>query len=148
MSTRRAAMIAAISALAGLVVGVFAASWYWLDFNGQFMTSGLVVRTQADILTKVSVLELMRAGRPEDAIKLQEALLDGDLIGAGALVRDGYKFNANARRAVALERQARKLSGYEPTDPTVRAAVKEAFRLLPAGADAGDAQPGAAGDAR
>jgi hypothetical protein len=89
MSTRRVAMIAAISALAGLVVGAVSASWYWFDSNGQFMTSNLVLGTQADILAKVSVLEHMRAGRFEHATKLLETLLDGDLIGAGALARQG-----------------------------------------------------------
>ena len=69
--------------------------------------------------SKVSVLERLRAGRSEDATKLLETLLDGDLIGAGALARDGHNFNANARRAVALEIQARKVSGYEPADPNV-----------------------------
>jgi hypothetical protein len=144
MSTRGVAMIAAISALVGLVVGGLGASWYWLDSNAQFMTSGLVLRTQADIITKVSVLEHIRAGRPEDATKLLETLLDGDLIAAGALARDGRKFNANARRAVALELRAREVSGYQPTDPSVRAAAQEAFRLLAAGVDGSGVQPGAA----
>ena len=148
MTTRRFAMIAAISALGGLVGGAFGASWYWQNFYTQFMTSNLVLRTQADIITRVSVLEHIRAGRPENATKLLETLVDGDLIGAGALARDGHKFNANARRAVALELRARKVSGYEPTDPTVRAGVQEAFRLLHASADAVGAQPDAAGDAQ
>ena len=73
--------------------------------------------------------------------------MEGDLIGAGALARAGYKFSANARRAAALELRERKLSGYEPADPTVRAAVQEAIRLLPT-ADVGGAQAIAAGDAR
>jgi|SRR6267142_2405118 len=148
MSTRRIAAIAAISALVGLVVGAFAASRYWLDFNAQFMTSGLVLKTQADLVTRVFVLEHLRASRSEDATKLLEALLDGDLISAGALARDGHKFSASARRAVAVELRARQMSGYEPADPNVRAAVQEAFRLLPEGVGAGGAQPGAAGDAR
>ena len=131
-----------------LVVGGLGASWYWLDSNAQFMTSGLVLRTQADIITKVSVLEQIRAGRPEDATKLLETLLDGDLIAAGALARDGRKFNANARRAVALELRAREVSGYQPGDPSVRVAAQEAFRLLATRIDGGGVQPGAAGDAR
>jgi hypothetical protein len=148
MSTRRIAAIAAISALVGLVVGAFAASRYWLDFNAQFMTSGLVMRTQADLVTRVLVLRQIRAGRSGDATKLLEVLLDGDLISAGALARDGHKFDANVRRAVALELRAREMSGYEPADPNVRAAVQEAFRLLPEGVGASGGQPGAAGDAR
>ena len=98
MSTRRVATIAVVSSLAGLVVGACGASWYWLGFNGKFMASSLVLRTQADIIAKVSVLEHMRAGRTEEAAKLQEILLDGDLVIAGALARDGNGFNANARR--------------------------------------------------
>jgi hypothetical protein len=119
-------------ALVSLVVGVVGASWFWLNFNAQFTNYGFVVRTEADIVTKVAVLEHIRAGRIADATNLLETLLDGDLIGAGALARDGAKFNANTRRAAALEYQARAKSGYAPTDEGVRSAVQEAFRLLPA----------------
>jgi hypothetical protein len=145
MSTRRIATIAVISALLGLVVGAFAAYQYLLDFNAQFMSSGLVLKTQADLVTRVSVLEHLRAGRSEDAAKLLEALLDGDLISAGALARDGHKFSANTHRAVGLELRARKISGYQPADPNVREAVQEAFRLLPQGIGGTAAQPGAVG---
>jgi len=79
---------------------------------------------------------------------LLETLRDGDLIGAGARARDGAQFNSNARRAVELERRARLVSGYQSPNPTVRAAVQEAFRLIPEAADKTGAQPGAAGDAR
>jgi len=148
MSKRATVLIAATSGVLGVILGLAGASWYWLNFNTGFMTSGLVLRTQADLIAKESVLERLRAGRPEDATKLLETFLDGDLIGAGALARDGHKFNANARRAVALEFEARRVSGYEPSDPSVRAAVHEAFLLVPAAVDADRAQPGATGDAR
>ena len=148
MSTRATFLIAIAAATLGLVLGLVGASWYWLNFNSGFMTSSLVSRTQADLVTKELVLERLRAGRAEDATKLLETFLDGDLIGAGALARDGHKFNANARRAVVRELEARRLSVYEPSDPNVRAAVQEAFRLVPAGADAERTQPRAAGDAR
>ena len=141
MTKRRVALIVGISALVGLVVGAAAASWFWVGFNAQFMNSGLALRTQADVIEKVIVLEHIRAHRPADASKLLETLLDGDLITAEALARDGHKFNVNFSRAVALELHARKQSGYEADDPTVRAAVREAFRLLTSGVDAGGAQP-------
>ena len=148
MSKRRVILIACISAFVGIVVGAVCASQYWLNFNTGFMTSGLVLRTQADIIAKVAVLEHIRAGRLEEGTVLLETLLDGDLIGAGALARDGAQFNSNARRAVELERRARLVSGYQSPNPTVRAAVQEAFRLIPEAADKTGAQPGAAGDAR
>ena len=143
MKKRWSAFIALIS----LVVGVAGASWYWLNFNAQFTNHSLAVRTEADIVTKVAVLEHIRAGRIKDATNLLETLLDGDLITAGALAQDGTKFNANTRRAVGLEYQARVASGYEPADQNVRNTVQEAFRLLPAAADSAAAQPTAPGDA-
>jgi hypothetical protein len=116
MKKRWVALIAVLS----LVLGAGCASWYWLNFNAQFNNHGFVVRTQADIVTKVAVLEHLRAGRVSDATNLLETLLDGDLIGAGALARDGTKFNANTGHAVMLESKARVGSGYRPTDENVQ----------------------------
>jgi hypothetical protein len=140
MSTCRVTIIAALSALAGVAIGAFGASWYWTDFYARFMTYGLVARTEADIVSRVSVLEHMRAGRTEHATNLLEVLLDGDLIGAGALARDRHEFSANTRRAVALERRARQASGYEPADPNVRTAVHEALHLLSPSSGEGSGQ--------
>lgn len=143
MKKRGAVLIALVS----LVVGVAGASWFWLNFNAQFTNHGLAARTEADIVTKVAVMEHIRGGRIKDATNLLEILLDGDFITAGALAKNGTKFNANTRRAVELEYQARAASGYEPTAQNVRNAVQEAFRLLPATADSAAAQPTAPGDA-
>lgn len=138
----------ALIGLVSLVVGVAGASWFWLNFNAQFTNHGLAVRTGADIVTRVAVLEHIRAGRIKDATSLLETLLDGNLITAGALAQDGTKFNANIGRAVGLEYQARVASGYEPADQNVRNAVEDAFRLLPAAAaSSAAAQPTAPGDA-
>ncbi len=131
----------ALIALLSLAVGAGGASWYWLNFNAQFNNYAFVVRTQADVVTKVAVLEHIRAGRILDATNLLETLLDGDLIGAGALARDGTTFNANTARAVALESKARAASGYRPSDQSVHNAVQEAFRLVPGSLERTDAQP-------
>ncbi len=128
-------VIAAIAAFAGLVVGMLGASWYWLEFNARFDTYRLATRTQADIVGRVAALERLRAGRSEDATKTLETLLDGDLLEARVLARAGHKFDENARRALEIELQARKVSGYEPQDPDVRVAVREAFDLVQGGGD-------------
>jgi hypothetical protein len=137
MKKQWVALIAALS----LAVGAGGASWYWLNFNAQFNNYGFVVRTQADIITKVAVLEHLRAGRILDATNLLETLLDGDLISAGALARDGTKLNTNTARAVALESNARVASGYRPIDSTVHNAVEEAFSLVPGSIEPSEAQP-------
>lgn len=139
MKKRWTVLIAFIS----LAIGVASASWFWLNFNTEFTNHGFVVRTQADIITKVAVLEKIRAGRVTDATNLLETLLDGDLISAAALARDGTKFSENTRHAVELEIKARAVSGYAPTDENVRNAVQEAFRLLPATSEGAAAQSAA-----
>jgi hypothetical protein len=126
-------------ALVSFIVGVVGASWFWLNFNAQFTNYGFVVRTEADIVTNVAVLEDIRAGRIADATNLLETLLDSDFIGAGALARQGTKFSASTRRAAGLEYQARAKSGYAPTNEDARSAVQEAFRLLLA---TSDSEPG------
>lgn len=127
-------------AILSCVVGAGGASWYWLNFNAQFNNYGLVVRTQADIVTKVAVLEYIHAGRVSDATHLLETLLDGDLISASALMRDGNKFNSSTGRAVALESKARVASGYRPADKNVYNAVQEAFRQVPGAIEGSAAQ--------
>jgi hypothetical protein len=143
---RRLILVALLSTFAGIGAGALAASWYWLDLNASFMTSNLVLRIQTDLITRVKVLESLRTGNSKGATNLLEVLLDGDLIAAGALAREGHQFSENARHAVALALEARKVSGYEPSDPSVRAAVEEAFMLLSPRGHEGGAQPGAAAE--
>ena len=131
----------AVVAFASLVVGVVGASWFWLNFNAEFTNHGFVVRTQADIITKVAVLERIRAGKIAEATNFLETLLDGDLISAGALARDGTKFSENTRHAVDIEIKARAVSGYAPNDEGMRNSVQEALRRLSASPAGGVAQP-------
>jgi hypothetical protein len=133
MKKRWVAFIAVLS----LALGVGCASWYWLYFYTQFKNYWLVARTQADIVTKVAVLEHIRAGRIPDATNLLETLLDGELISAAALALDGTKFTPNTGQAVALEMKARAVSGYAPIDEDVRGAIQDAFRLISAFLKAG-----------
>lgn len=131
-----------VIAFVALVLGAAGASWFWVKFNGQTMLFGLVARTEADIVTKEAVLYKLRAGKTADATRTLEVLLDGDLITAGALARDGTKFNANTRHAAELELKARAASGYVPADENVRIAVQEAFDLMSSTSDSANAQPG------
>jgi hypothetical protein len=141
MSKYRFALFVAVSIVTGFVVGVIGASLFWLNFNGRFNMSNLSSRTQADIVTKVAVLERLRGDKYHEGVKMIETLLDGDLVTAGALVRNGYKLNSNAQRAIELECKARVVSGYEPADKTIRSSVQEAFRLFSADSGGISAQP-------
>ncbi len=118
-------------ALCSFGAGAGAGSWFWTDFYSRFMLSTLVLRTEADLVTRVALLESLRAGKVEEATAFEETMLDGDLIGAGALARDGTTFKVNTRHAVEREAKARAASGYLP-DPRYRDAVQEALRLVPA----------------
>ncbi len=127
-------------ALISFAVGVGGASWGWMHFYSQTLLGALVANTEADLISKVGVLERLRAGKPDEALRLEEELLDGDLLTAAALAKQGAQFNANARRAVQTEAKARAASGYAP-DPRLRAAVQEAFVLVPAATGAAAPRP-------
>jgi hypothetical protein len=118
-------------ALGSLVIGFGGATLFWQSFYSGFINTTFVTRTEADIIMKVGVLERIRAGKIADAILLLETQLDADLISAGALVRDGTRFNDSTGRAVALEARARIVSGYRPIYDNVHHAIQEAFRLVP-----------------
>ncbi|MCK9192768.1 MAG: hypothetical protein M0P19_02720 [Nevskia sp.] len=122
----------AILAFTFLLIGGGAASWFWLAFDKQFTNHSLVVRTEADIVTKVAVLGHLRAGRVEEATALLETLLDGDLISVGALSGQEAVFGTSTVQAIGIEKQARKLSGYAPKDQAVNSAVQEALGLATA----------------
>ncbi|GAA6143195.1 hypothetical protein NBRC116584_30130 [Hydrogenophaga sp. 5NK40-0174] len=128
-------------AVGSLALGVGGATWFWNHFYSQFIHFSFVTRTEADIITRVAVLEHIRAGQIADATALLESQLDGDLIGAGALARDGTKFKAKTGRAVALEARARAESGYRPIGSDVNNAVQEALRLVPAAVADATVQP-------
>ena len=147
MINRRMVLLVAVAGAIGVVAGAALGSWFWLSFNAAFMSAGLLTRYEADIVTRVAVLENLRAGRSEDAIRLLETLLDADLMGAATFVQDGTKISANTRRAAEHERRARETSGYQPIAANVRARVDEALRLLPKAPVRAGAQPGAPADA-
>jgi hypothetical protein len=56
---------------------------------------------------------------------------------AGELARAGHKFKRSTVRSLEIERQARQLAKYRYMDPSIREAVDEAFRLVPAAVETG-----------
>ena len=126
----------ALIALGSLTIGMGAASWFWLNFYSQFINSGLTNRLGADIVTKVVVLEHIRTGKIAEATTLLETLLDGDLISAAGLAREGAKFSPSTARALAREAKARSLSGYRPIRNDLHNAIQEAFCLVSAATEA------------
>jgi hypothetical protein len=121
-------------AVSSLALGIGGATWFWQSFYAQFMNSGYVLRTESDIVTKVGVLESIRAGKIAEATTLLETQLDGDLIGAAALARGGTRFHPSTARAVALEARSRAISGYRSSNDEKRNAVQAALCLVPASA--------------
>ncbi len=126
----------ALIALGSLTIGMGTASWYWLNFYSQFINSGLTTSLGADIVTKVSILERIRAGKITEATTLLETLLDIDLISAASLAREGATFSPNTARALAREAKARSLSGYRSIRDDMHNAVQEAFCLVSAATEA------------
>ncbi|QNM95437.1 hypothetical protein [Chitinimonas koreensis] len=135
----------ALSVLASLVLGAASASWFWLDFGTQFREPGVRLRAEADIVMKIAVLHQLRAGRAGDATYLLEKQLDGDLLYAATLARDGQPFGTSTGRAVARDMTARASAGRAPAED-VRDAVQQTFHLTLPPAAAVQAQPAASPD--
>jgi|GEM_PF-3716640 len=96
----------------------------------EFMSTNRAQQIQTDIVTKAAVLNHLRAGQTDSAAKLLEGLLDGDILAAGYLVRDGHTLNKNTIIAVEKERLAREVSGYESPNAAVAAEMKDAFQKI------------------
>ena len=129
----------ALAAIALVCVGVAVSSWFWAHFYGELMAISYRTRTEADLVSKVAVLEHLRSGRITEATQLLETLLDSDLVSAAALARDGAKFTQKANQALVLAMKARQTSGYVAANEEVRRAVDDAFRLVTAAAADGAA---------
>lgn len=130
MIKSHAILIATISGIFGLIMGIFVTALVSVQSNIMFTKLGPVAKTEAAIETKVELLEHLRSGRYNNATRQVEEWLDNDLIGAGTFARDGIEFSASTLKAVEKERKARGISGYEPANASVSAAVQEAFRRV------------------
>jgi len=137
MTKRYAAVIASVSGILGMMMGVLLASFAWLQSTGTFASTGALHKTEAAIASKVELLERMRAGRYGEATRELEAWLDHDLVGAYELARDGAQLSSDTLRAIATERSARGISGYQPENASVGAAVREALRMADAAGEQG-----------
>jgi hypothetical protein len=120
-----------VCCLASLIVGVGCATWFWQNFYTMFIAAGFEASTTAGIVTKVAVLERLRAGHNVDAVELLETQLDGDILSAGELLKEGHALSKNVARALAQERAARAVSTHAPPGQTVRDAVQSVFESLP-----------------
>jgi len=120
----------ALIILLSVAAGAGGASCYFLNFNARFDEHALVTNTEAGIVTKIAILEHIRAGNIIEATKLLETSLDGDLISAGAFTHNGAPLSTRTRSTLAREAQARAISGYRPTDDHVNSAVEEVFRSI------------------
>lgn len=67
-----------------LFVGVLAASGFWVYFYLRFKAAAFDASTNVGTVTKVAVLEKLRAGQLADAISLQKMFLDGTSLQQGA----------------------------------------------------------------
>ncbi len=131
MIKKHVVMITSFSAIFGIIMGVSVVSLAWMQSTANFPKLGTVAKTETGIVTKVELLEKLRSGHYNDAATQLEAWLDNDLIGAGELAREGAELNVSTLQAMETERKARGVSGYEPANASVNAAVQEAFRLVP-----------------
>lgn len=131
MIKRQVLLIASISGIFGIMMGVLGTAWVWMQTTVEFSRIGAVAKTEANIVTKVDLLEDLRSGRYNDAAMQLEVSLDKDLIRAAESARDGGEFGTDTLNALAAESRARRISGYAPVNANAGAAVQEAFRLAP-----------------
>ncbi len=131
MIKRQVLLTASLSVILGIMMGILGTAWVWIQTDTAFAQSGATARIESNIVSKVALLEHLRAGRYADAAGQIEAALDKDLMHAADSVREGVSLSADTLSALQTERTARGLSGYEPNSESVGAAVQEVFHVLP-----------------
>ena len=109
-------LVGVAAGVTGAVLGAVAT----LSFIGRLMNESVLTSSRAGIVTKVSVLNSLREGKTAQATEQLEAQLDGDIIGLLPFI--GSPEATQAARAAATYRRS---SGYESSNPEVRAAVRK-----------------------
>jgi hypothetical protein len=125
MSKVRATILAVVSGVVGLVVGVVSTAWFMSPLLNYAAASSSV----AALVSDGAVLQEVHSGGMDAATRLLQMRLDGELMVIRAGVRSGVKLTPQAQNAIAQIRHLRESSGYEPPDPSVRRMVDEALAL-------------------
>ncbi len=121
----RTAVVAAVASTVGLTVGVLATAW----FMSRFLTSAQASSAVATLAVDGLALQNIRDGDSDAATRLLQARLDAELMTVGSEVKDGYSLTPQAKKAISRIKRFRDSSGYEPSDPDVRSAIREALSL-------------------
>jgi len=121
----RTAVVAAVASTVGLTVGVLASAW----FMSRFLTSAQASSAVATLAVDGLALQNIHDGDSDAATRLLQARLDAELMTVGSEVKDGYSLTPQAKKAISRIKRFRDSSGYEPSDPDVRSAIREALSL-------------------
>ena len=121
----RTAVVAAVASTVGLTVGVLATAW----FMSRFLTSAQASSAVATLAVDGLALQNIHDGDSDAATRLLQARLDAELMTVGSEVKDGYSLTPQAKKAISRIKRFRDSSGYEPSDPDVRRAIREALSL-------------------
>jgi len=121
----RPAVVAAVASTVGLTVGVLATAW----FMSRFLTSAQASSAVATLAVDGLALQNIHDGDSDAATRLLQARLDAELMTVGSEVKDGYSLTPQAKKAISRIKRFRDSSGYEPSDPDVRSAIREALSL-------------------
>ena len=121
----RTAVVAAVASTVGLTVGVLATAW----FMSRFLTSAQASSAVATLAVDGLALQNIHDGDSDAATRLLQARLGAELMTVGSEVKDGYSLTPQAKKAISRIKRFRDSSGYEPSDPDVRSAIREALSL-------------------
>ena len=121
----RTVAIAAMSGIAGLIIGAVAAAWFTSFFFGH----GMITGSLATLVVEGAALEKMHAGDIDGASLILDRSLDGELIIIRYAIDDGFELPSKGASAIARIKRVRESTGYLPADPSVRESVDAALRL-------------------
>ena len=93
------------------------------------LTSAQASSAVATLAVDGLALQNIHDGDSDAATRLLQARLDAELMTVGSEVKDGYSLTPQAKKAISRIKRFRDSSGYEPSDPDVRSAIREALSL-------------------
>jgi hypothetical protein len=112
MNISKTILIAAISGIAGCLIGALAVSRYWARLTTELVSSG----NGAEAAQLVHNLRLLRQGKTQEAINLMEMELDGNILTLG------YQGKGMGSKTKGSENLLQNVAAYRKESPYVTAA--------------------------
>ncbi len=123
MKISKTILVAAISGIAGCLIGALAVSRYWARLTTELVSSG----NGSEAVQVVHNLQLLRQGKTQEAINQMEIELDGNILTLGYQAKGMGPKTKEAQFLLQKIAAYRKQSPYVTATPELKTKIEQAL---------------------